>query len=492
MSKAGLLVALLLVLGCKHGEDELARLEATRGSVDRDEAAHQGRFVAAAVGATFKVNDGVRTAAAATAKLQLSDGSALSLREKTLLRFLATPPGKRSRGLDVQTGEVELDVGAQGLEIETSVGPALLDPGTHLRLRRTDRGATFSVEIGTAHLESARRDVKAGESVEVGIGQAVLEPAAPTPGNPERAGTDRAESNTPTPSPTPSSSVTGPADAVADAAADARKQGPALPDVLAAPGDSLIIHDPHPPTVVGFVSTRCAGLTVLEVGSKKRETIGSGRVTGVFGGGSQHYRLSCDQEPKPFAEGTITILADAGTRRLATAAPVNRIDSDGRRYTILYQNLLPKVAVRWPNPPSAGPFVLNVSSQSRGNKSYTASAPTYSLPAGALGEGSYELWFQARGETSRRTSVVVQFDNAAPTASITSPAERGFAPGALVSVSGMALPGWSVSVSGRELPQDAQQRFSGEVAAPSDLGALAIRFSHPQRGVHYYLRRSSR
>jgi hypothetical protein len=86
---------------------------------------------------------------------------------------------------------------------------------------------------------------------------------------------------------------------------------------------------------------------------------------------------------------------------------------------------------------------------------------------------------------------VVQFDNAAPTASISSPAERGFAPGASVAVAGMALPGWTVSVAGRDLPQDNQQRFSGEVTAPGDRSALTIRFAHPQRGVHYYLRRSS-
>jgi hypothetical protein len=279
---------------------------------------------------------------------------------------------------------------------------------------------------------------------------------------------------------------------VAESAPESRPSGPALPDLLAAPGDSLIIHDPRPPTVVGFMSTHCPALIVLELGSKKRETIGSGRVTGVFGTGSQRYRLRCDEDPKPFAEGAITVLADSGTRQLSTVAPVNRIDSDGRRYTILYQNLLPKVSVRWPNPPGTGPFVLNVSSEARGRKSFTAPVPSYSLPAGALGEGTYELWFEAHGETSRRTSVLVQFDNAAPTASINSPAERGFAPGALVSVSGMALPGWSVSVGGRELSQDAQERFSGEVPAPSDLGGIAIRFSHPQRGVHYYLRRSSR
>jgi hypothetical protein len=108
-----------------------------------------------------------------------------------------------------------------------------------------------------------------------------------------------------------------------------------------------------------------------------------------------------------------------------------------------------------------------------------------------LNEGSHEVWFEAAGQRSRSTTVVVQFDNAAPTASISAPGERSFAPGAAVTIAGSALPGWTVSVQGRELAQDAQQRFSGEAVAPSDVRALAIRFSHPQRGVHYYLRRSS-
>jgi hypothetical protein len=55
----------------------------------------------------------------------------------------------------------------------------------------------------------------------------------------------------------------------------------------------------------------------------------------------------------------------------------------------------------------------------------------------------------------------------------------------------MALPGWNVSVAGKELAQDKQQRFSAEVKAPGDVRGLLIRFSHPQRGVHHYLRRSS-
>jgi hypothetical protein len=475
-----------LLLACQHAGEELAKLEGKQGGVDRDEAAHQGSWGSAAVGASFKVNDGVRTAGAATAKLRLSDGSAVNLQEKTLLRFLAAPPGKKAQALDVQQGEVELDVGSQGLQIETQSGGAVLQPGSRVRLRKTDQGTRFAVEIGAAHLTDAGRDLKAGDSIEIGIGRAVIERAAPAPSS-----APAAPWAAPAASAEPAAAAAL-ADAPAPSSTDSRQSGPALADLLAAPGDSLIVHDPRPPTAIAFVTSRCPGLAVLELGSKKRETVGSGKVSAAFPAGAQRYRLRCDAEAKPFAEGTISVIHDAGSRRLSLTAPVNRIDTDGRRYTILYQSLLPKVSVRWPNPPSSGPFTLGLSSQGRGQKTFSAGAPSFSLPAGALAEGTHEVWFEAHGERSRRTSVVVQFDNAAPTASISAPAERGFAPGATVSVAGMALPGWTVSAAGRELPQDNQQRFSGEVTAPGDLGALAICFSHPQRGVHYYLRRSSR
>jgi hypothetical protein len=403
----------------------------------------------------------------------LSDGSGVALQEKTLLRFLATPPGKKRHALDVQTGEVELDVGNEALEVQTQSGPAVLEPGSRVRIRKTDAGTRFAVEIGAAHLTEAHRDLKTGETIEVGIGQAVIE-STPAP----------VASATAAPSAAPIPSATD--------ATDTRRHGPELADMLVGAGDSLIVHDPHPPTVIGFATSRCPGIAVLELGAKKRETIGTGTVTAAFPAGAQRYRLRCDTDAKPFAEGSISVVQDSGNRRLSSAAPMNRIDTDGRRYTILYQSLLPKVSVRWPNPPSSGPFTLGLSSQGKGQKTFSSASASYALPAGTLGEGSHELWFEAHGERSRKTSVVVQFDNAAPTASISSPAERGFAPGASVSVSGMALPGWTVSAGGHELPQDSQQRFSGDVPGPVGVAALTIRFSHPQRGVHYYLRRSSR
>ena len=473
----------LVLFGC-HDSDELARLQAKLGAVDRDSAGKTGTWAVAALGTGFQVGDGVRTSSGATAELRLSDATGLKLQEKTLLRFLATPPGKKTHGLDVQSGEVLLDVGPESLEIETPVGPALLEPGSRVKLRRTELGTRFSVEIGAAHLTEAHRDLQPGDTIEVGIGRAVIErtaaapPAASAPPNAASPGT------------APSSQI---------ASTDERRaHGPDVADLLAGAGDSLIVHDPRPPTVVAFSATRCAGLAVLEVGAKKRETIGTAKVTAAFAAGSSHYRLRCDSEATPFAEGTVSVLADSGSRRLASAAPTNRIDADGRRYTILYQSLLPKVSVRWPNPPSAagqghgtGAFQLFVQSQGKARKQFSSASASYALPAGALGEGAHELWFAAGSELSRKTTVVVQFDNAAPTASISSPAERGFAPGSTVAVAGMALPGWTVAVAGHELAQDGQQRFSGEVTAPSDASALAFRFAHPQRGVHYYLRRSS-
>jgi hypothetical protein len=476
------LLTLAGLLGCHRSSEELAKLETKQGTVDRDLAKQQGAWTAAAVGVGFEVGDGVRTARAATARLVLSDGSGVTLREKTLLRFLATPPGKKSRGLDVQTGEVELNVGREALEIETQAGPATLQPGSRVRLRKTEQGTQFAVEIGAARLTDVQRELKAGDELEIGIGRAVIEPGKAS------ALAEVAPSAAPGVASATLSAVPGVASATPD---EQRQHGPPVADLWAAAGDSLIVHDPHPPTVVGFSGTRCAGVTVLEVGGKKRVTIGSGKVTAAFAAGAQRYRLRCDADATPFAEGTVSVLSDSGSRRLASGAPANRIDADGRRYTILYQSLPPKVAVRWPNPPSAGPFTLQVRSQGKGSKQFSAATPSYTLPPGTLGEGTHELWFAAGSEQSRKTTVVVQFDNAAPTASISSPPERGFAPGSTVTAAGMALPGWTVSVAGRELPQDAQQRFSGEVNAPADASALAIRFAHPQRGVHFYLRRPS-
>jgi hypothetical protein len=56
-------------------------------------------------------------------------------------------------------------------------------------------------------------------------------------------------------------------------------------------------------------------------------------------------------------------------------------------------------------------------------------------------------------------------------------------------VSGIALPGWDVRAQGEPLRMDSEQRFSGSVT--SGPRGLVLQFSHPQRGVHHYLRRAA-
>ncbi|HET7541601.1 MAG TPA: hypothetical protein VFK05_17120, partial [Polyangiaceae bacterium] len=266
-------------------------------------------------------------------------------------------------------------------------------------------------------------------------------------------------------------------------------------DLAIAAGESIIVHDPRPPTAVGVLAgDRCAGGAVLSVeGRSREERVGQGRVGVALPSGTHRYALHCLAEGgvrgDKIAQGTISIIPDAGLRRLATSAPLSNVDADGRRYTVLYQSLQPRIAVQWPNAPAASSYQLTVTSP-RGTKNITTSSPHHLFASGSLVEGQHTISFQAAGRRSRETTLVIRFDNAAPAASIASPADGSFAPGASVLVSGTAQPGSVVTVGGETLQQDAQNRFSMAVNAPADQ-ALAIRFVQPQRGVHYYLRRSA-
>jgi hypothetical protein len=477
-----------LAFGCKRSSGILAELETREGSVTRDYSVKVGAWESAPVRSTFKVGDAVRTGKQSRATLRLSDHSAVKLDDETLIRFLAKPPGSNAQGLDVQSGQAELEVGAEALQLDTGLGIAHVQPGTRLRLTKTASSTRLSVLIGSAELDGNAAPVHAGESLEIGIGRAVIDPvasAAPSAAPPGSAAPSAAP---------PEAELVADADAsIGDAKAKAervRSRGPEAIDLAASAGESLLIHDPRPPTAIGFSTAKCAGSAVIEVGARKIETVGEGSVHASFPAGVNHYRVLCLTNDKPIAEGSVSVLHDAGNRRLPTSPPATRVDTDGRRYTVLYQNLLPKMSVRWPGAPPSGPFALSVRSGG-GVQRFTSAAPSYSFAAGALHEGSHELWFEAPAARSQNTVVVVQFDNAAPTASITAPADGSFAPGASVAIAGTALPGWSVSVGGQELAQDAQHRFSGQAQTSAGLRALAIRFESPQRGTQYYLRRGA-
>ncbi len=272
-----------------------------------------------------------------------------------------------------------------------------------------------------------------------------------------------------------------------------RKRGLEYADLLAAAGDSFVVHDPRPPTAVGFiVPASCNGAALLDLG-KGGAVVGEKRINAALKSGTHRYSVHCiggDGKPgDALAKGVISVVGDSGTRLLPRSAPATTVEADGRNYTVLYQNQMPKIVARWSKAPPSGPFTLSVKSSSGRMQTISSQTSSHTFGSGSLGEGVHKLTFEAGGRRSKTTTVDIRFDNATPTASLSSPADGSFGPGSQVLVAGTALPGWVITVNGASLPMDAQQRFSGSAAVPGGERALAIRFAHGQRGTHYYLRR---
>jgi hypothetical protein len=118
-------------------------------------------------------------------------------------------------------------------------------------------------------------------------------------------------------------------------------------------------------------------------------------------------------------------------------------------------------------------------------------APEHTFRSGALQDGTHTLTFRAGERSSRTTSVQIRFDNAAPKASLSEPADRSFAPGDTVRIAGVALPTWKVSVAGGTIKQDGSDRFSGLIVTSAQRPDIAVRLRHPRLGTHYYLRRAT-
>jgi len=487
-----LLAFALLLGGCRSQQNVVATLRGFVGQVARDHQSSVGAWEGASVGATFVVGDAIRTRSGSTASLELASAHQLSLEPNTLIRFLSRPSDSKRTRVALEMGEVTLDAASGTLELETELGTVRVSAHGHARLAKDGDAMRLQVTIGAAEItrDGRRWELQVGDAVEI----------ISTKGELRRVSAGQ----TSAPAASAGAAALGPAAEASAASPSALdklgasfERGLERVDLSISAGESIIIHDPRPPTAVGVLAGgRCKGSALLSVnGNRARpeERVGESRIGVALKSGAHRYVVHCLDEGgargDQIGQGTISIVPDAGLRRLATSAPLTNVDADGRRYTVLYQSLQPKIAIQWPNAPAASSYTLTVSSP-RGTKTLTANSPRYSFASGSLSEGQHTFNFQAAGRRSRETTVVIRFDNAAPAASIASPADGSFAPGSSVLVSGTAQPGSVVTVGGETLQQDAQNRFSMAVSAPSDQ-ALAIRFTQPQRGVHYYLRRSA-
>ena len=357
-----------------------------------------------------------------------------------------------------------------GLSVEAGTGKATVPqdaegtigiPGGAVAVKGDNLGA------GETRLEVGARDSK----VSIGRGKAKL-----TGGNGAELEMNRGESATLT-----KGGAIHPIEAI-----------PTYFDFRVPVGETLTVHDPRPPTAVQFTfDGKCPGGNgVIELdhdarfGSSK-QSAGKDTANLLVAPGGWAYRLRCG-DGGAVASGRIIVTRDDGSRKLPKLAPENAIDADGRNYTLSYQSQIPTLVVKYPGTGSA--FKLHVASGGK-EDSYEGSSPIIKVPGTKLHEGTYTYWFDHDGEKQPKvSSLKIDFDNTAPQVYIEAPTNGQPWTGD-IAVRGAVLPSWTAEVDAVSIPIDKQRRFSASVSAPTG-NALAIRLSHPQRGVHYYLRRA--
>ncbi len=264
-------------------------------------------------------------------------------------------------------------------------------------------------------------------------------------------------------------------------------------DFAVAVGETLTIHDPKGMTAVQFAfGGKCPEGGFIEMDRDARfrtAKVSSGKDAANLSvaGGSWAYRLRCSTasgDSAAVASGRIAVTRDAGNRALPRLPATNDIDADGRNYRISYQSVIPNVAVRTRNGTA---FKLHLASGGK-EETFDGVAGKIEVQGSKLHEGTYTYWLERDGVKDPKVSTLaIDFDNTAPQVYIEAP-PNGKPWDGDIEVRGAVLPGWTAAVDPIVIPIDKQRRFTAKVGKPAG-AALAIKLSHPQRGVHYYLRR---
>ncbi|MFC1642066.1 hypothetical protein ACFL5O_05175 [Myxococcota bacterium] len=266
----------------------------------------------------------------------------------------------------------------------------------------------------------------------------------------------------------------------------------AVADLTAPAGESFTVHDSRLPTRVGLrTRSTCPDGAVVRL-AKGGWTSGHEVTTLSLPPGVHRYSVHC-LSPRGVAahaalSGTVTVVRDSEKPPVARTPPTTVVDTDGRRYTVLYQSRLPVISITWSTAPRASQYVLHVDS-----KTYGCAEPRYTFEEGSLAAGKHQVWFEALGPRTRRsqrTPLLVKLASATPTASVRVSSDGRVATGTEVVVSGRALPGWQVRVGDQPVETDAQSRFETRVVVPPGPASLPIRFDAEGQDSHYYVRRA--
>ena len=158
-----------------------------------------------------------------------------------------------------------------------------------------------------------------------------------------------------------------------------------------------------------------------------------------------------------------------------------RIDADGRTYKIGVNQVIPTVDVHISE--FASKYTLIVELDHTEVARFESNKPTITIDRAKLMQATYTLTVELDGvRQSKVTTFELEPALVAPVAVLEQPIQ-GQVWESPVHVSGKTIPGAVVSAVGRGVIVDGNGRFAGDLELPS--GTLAVRITHPQRGIHY-------
>lgn len=433
------------------------------------------------------MGDGLKTGEGAHADLEFLPDGQMRIAEQTLIRFLNSAPEKPPR-VQVDSGNIQLETTTMQVEISTSQGVARISRGAKVNIDASGTQTQFFVRVGSIEAIKTGQVATAGQRLTLEIGAITaedideLDDGAPEISKPERespAALDAPEASL-SASNTPTAVRFAPATSPAAFKLETNR--------------AITVHDPTPPTRVGFRIPTCQKDSVFEIKRNGRwaRSDANSRHVAILGTGNYLYRGRCSEaKGEPKIRGRIAIRRDAATRRLPRGAPTTTLETDGRKYHVEYQNRLPSLRFVWPKAPESSSYSLELTSQSGAvQERPTSKTANFKLSAGTLDEGKYRFRIRTAGSRSSLTSTLeISFDNGARTAFLSAPVDNGFEAGNVVQISGAALAGAKVSTRTGKIKVSRSGRFAGTATVGANTGVLIVQVQHPRSGTHYYLRR---
>lgn len=489
-------VGVICCMGCSRcsREDHIAELVNIQKSVTRDFANEVGKWQTASAGDRFSIGDGLKTEKESKARLRLIPEGQMLVDSNTLIRFQATPPDKPGQRVQIETGSVEIESGKIDLQVHTVVGLSLIEKGSRVRIHSTNKKSRFDVLVGKIKVDNQGNtmSITPGNHLELMVGGVIIE---------EKEASDEKET-APEDLETLGTGDDTKRDMDTDVNGDTgqpRGEVPQFADLTIGFGESATIHDPRPPTNIRFPFRDCEKESLLEVGKMPsrsyRHLSSRGQQSTIvrLSKGRYLYRIRCLEDGKPVrnsaAKGNLHIIRDAAVRRLPKKKPTIIVEADGRNYTVRYQNHLPKITFRWPDPAKSTSYRVQVTPSEGKTIKKSSSTPEVTFKSGKLGDGVHTFYFSTSdGRKSRKSSLRIIFDNRARTAYLQEPTEGQAIPGQAVRIKGTVLMRSQVSVLGKEVPINPHGKFEYETTAPTDDRAVSIRVKHKTSRIHYYLR----